>query len=504
MNLLILGAGVMQIPAIKKAKEMGHFVLCADGNSEAIGKSLCDIFYAIDIKDKNGILDIAEKFHEKHTLHGVFTTGTDFSSSVAWIAEKLDLPGIPYQVALNATDKYRMRNCFKDADVPSPGFVEFSDDMDLEGKIKNLTFPLVVKPVDSMGSRGVQRVNNLIELQESISLALKHSRTSRAIIEEFLEGDEFSLDALIVDGQVKVFGFADREIMFPPFFVEMGHTMPTNISSEDMNKVIEVFTRGIKSLGINYGCAKGDMKLNDKGAFIGEIAARLSGGFMSGWTYPYASGIDLTKGGIELALGLDLSIEKQDIGMFSAERAFISIPGIIKEIIVPYVKPKGIKDRFIGCKKGDKVVFPRNNVEKCGNIISLSDTRDNAIKIAEKDAADIVVRLEGEVWETEQFLFGKAEDFSPKAFDIDEKLFSKLDDDIESDGKVIYVSKIDKILKSRKKDWQKRTISQVLKQLDSFYKIEFVTESEIGSDFYKALLKGSLQGVLYYLDTLEI
>ena len=502
MNILILGAGVMQIPAIKKAKEMGLFVICADGNSEAEGKELCDLFYAVDLKDKNGLLELAEKFHNKHTLHGVFTAGTDFSSSVSWITEKLGLPGIPYQVALNATDKYRMRCCFKESNVPSPGFIEFSEGMDIEEKISDLSFPLVVKPVDSMGSRGVQKVSSLEELKDCVFTSIKHSRTSRAIIEEFIDGEEFSLDALVIDGNVKVYGFADREIQFPPFFVEMGHTIPSSISKENMESVIDVFTQGVKALGINYGCAKGDMKLTKKGPVIGEIAARLSGGFMSGWTYPYSSEIDLTKGGIELSLGQPVTIDKKPAELFCAERALISIPGIIKDIKIPYTLPKGIKNRFISSKVGDKVVFPKNNVEKCGNIISLAPSREKAIKLAEKDAGDILVRLEPSVWETEEFLFG--DKIVYKAFDIDDNLYSHLDDDIETDGTTIFVSKIDKILKSRKKDWQKRTINQVLKQLKQYYVVEFVDDNECGLDFYKALINGSLQGVLYYLDTLEI
>lgn len=504
MNILILGAGVMQTPAIKKAKEMGHFVLCADGNKDAIGKDLCDIFYAIDIKDKNGLLEIAQKFHKKHILHGVFTAGTDFSTSVAWIAEKLNLPGIPYQVALNATDKFRMRTCFKEKGIPSPGFVEYTRDMNLSRVVSSLNYPLVVKPVDSMGSRGVRSVDNIKQLLEAVSVAIEHSRTSRAIIEEFIDGAEFSLDALVVNGEVKVFGFADREIAFPPYFVEMGHTMPTEIDPVEIKKVVDVFTDAVLALGINYGSAKGDMKLGKSGVVVGEIAARLSGGYMSGWTYPYSSGIDLTRGGLELALGLDLTIEEDNLGKFSAERALISIPGIISEINIPQVKPKSVMDRFITCKSGDSVCFPRNNVEKCGNIISLGDSRSKAIKSAEKYAGDIVIRLESNRWETQEFLFNDSIGFMPKAFSIDSSIYSALEDCVESDGETIYISRIDKILKSRKKDWHKRTVSQVLKQLDNYYKIEFVADCNCGSEFYKSLINGSIQGVLYYLDTLKV
>lgn len=506
MNILILGAGVMQIPAINKAKEMGHFVLCADGNPAAIGKSLCDIFYSVDIKDKNGLLEIADKFHIKHTLNGVFTIGTDFSSSVAWITEKLNLPGITYQSAMNATDKVRMRQCFKEHRVSSPLYIEYSSEMDIEESISILTFPLVVKPVDSMGSRGVKRVDNLEELKLNIDDSIVHSRTSRAIIEEYIDGPEFSLDALVVGGEVHVFGFADREITFPPYFVEMGHNMPALLDSAKKSDIIRVFSDGIKALGINYGSAKGDMKLGKNGPVIGEIAARLSGGYMSGWTFPYSSGIDLIKGGIELALGLPLSIKnKKNIEKFSSERAIISIPGVIGDIVLPKKKIKGITDNFINIKKGDKVIFPRNNVEKCGNLISAGDTRNIVIKNAEKAVGDILLRLKPSVWETQEFLFNKdSNKTAPQAFDIDFSLIAMLEDNIEIDNSIIYVAKIDKVLKSRKKDWQYRTISQVLKKLKEFYTVEFVEDANYGLDFYTSLLNGSIQGVLYYLDSLEI
>jgi biotin carboxylase len=504
MNILILGAGVMQLPAIKTAKSMGHFVLCADGNRDAVGKEFCDVFYTVDIKDRSGLLEVAEKFHEKHILHGVFTAGTDFSSSVAWISEKLSLPGIPYQAALNATDKYRMRSCFNEHNVPSPQFTEYSSEMDLSEIVKKLTFPLVVKPVDSMGSRGVCRTDNIKELKDATEDAIKHSRTSRAIIEEFIEGAEFSIDALVVDGEVKVFGFADREIQFPPFFVEMGHIIPTDLDESLQNQIIEVFSKGVKALGLTYGAAKGDMKLSKNGPIVGEIAARLSGGYMSGWTYPYSSGIELTKGAIELALGQPITIEKESLGLVSVERALISVPGKIKDIDIPSTEPKNLKDKFIISKPGDDVIFPRNNVEKCGNIITCDKSRDKAVKSAEKFASEIILRLEPGNWVTEEFLYNNSRQHAPKAFDLDEKLYAQLDDSVEFDGTTFYINRIDKILKSRKKDWQKRTVSQVLKLLSKYYTVEFTEDSSCGSEFYNALTSGSIQGVLYYFDSLEI
>lgn len=505
MNIMILGAGVMQIPAIKEAKKMGLFVLCADGNPDALGKDLCDIFYPVDIKDKAGLLNIASKFHNKHGLNGVFTAGTDFSASVAFITEKLNLPGIPYQAALNATDKFRMRTKFRESGIPSPNFTEYTEDMDLLDSVEKLSFPVVVKPVDSMGARGVMRVDSVKDLKEPVLDAIKHSRTKRVIIEEFIEGPEFSIDALVVDGDVKIFGFADRKITFEPYFVEMGHTMPSNICKEDRDAVIKVFSDAVKSLGISYGSAKGDMKFGKNGPVVGEIAARLSGGYMSGWTYPYSSEVNLTKGGLELALGKPLTVsDKDNSGHYSAERAFISIPGVVSEVITPKRKSKNIKDVFIGVKKDEIVQFPINNVEKCGNVLSLGKSYDDAVKFAEKAASEIIVRLKPNVYSTQKFLFDNIRGYAPLAFDLKQDLYDFLDEDIETENGTVYITRIDKVLKSRKKDWQGRTVSQVIKMLSGFYNVEFIDEDNLGLDFYKALINGSLQGVLYYLDGLEI
>ena len=505
MNILILGAGIMQIPAIVEAKKMGHFVICVDGNPDVVGKDKCDLFYPIDLKDKEALLNMAKDFNRKHKLDGVFTVGTDFSTSVAWITEKLNLPGIPYKVALNATDKVRMRNQFKEHKVPSPNFVEYSDGMDITSIISGLEYPMVIKPVDSMGARGVRLVSDISILQEALKLAVSYSRTSRAIIEEYIDGPEFSLDALVVDGEVHVFGFADRTIKFPPYFVEMGHSIPSLATDSIKDEVIKIFSDGVRALGITYGSAKGDMKYSSKGAVVGEIAARLSGGYMSGWTYPYSSGINLIKGGIELALGQNLSITPDNNSRESSvERAIISIPGIVKDIVTPDKPPKGIRDIFLDVSIGDSKIFPRNNVEKCGSIISIDKTLQKAVKSCEKAQSEILIRLEPNNFDTQEFLFHFQENLSPLAFDIDPKLFSKLNDDVEIENGTIYIYKIDKIFKSRKKDWQHRTISQVLKILANYYTIEFTTEYKCGFDFYQALITGSIQGVLYYLDSLEI
>ena len=126
MVILILGAGIMQIPAIRTARQKGWKVYVADVNKEAPGRKYADEFLNIDIKDKPSILEAAERIKSSTGLDGVFTAGTDFSTTVAWVAEKLRLPGIPYSVSVAATDKSLMREIFRKKGVPSPDFVHLS------------------------------------------------------------------------------------------------------------------------------------------------------------------------------------------------------------------------------------------------------------------------------------------------------------------------------------------------------------------------------------------
>ncbi|MCL1931667.1 MAG: hypothetical protein FWF55_07615, partial [Treponema sp.] len=121
-RIIILGAGVMQGPAIRIARELGLCAVAADGNPDAPCASMADRFAHIDLKDKEGIEAFARSLQNDGGLAGIMTAGTDFSATVAWVAERLGLPGIPYEAALNASDKARMRSCFDKARLPSPPF----------------------------------------------------------------------------------------------------------------------------------------------------------------------------------------------------------------------------------------------------------------------------------------------------------------------------------------------------------------------------------------------
>ncbi|MCR4579941.1 MAG: ATP-grasp domain-containing protein [Treponema sp.] len=545
-NCLILGAGLMQKPAILSAKELGYKVCVVDADDKAVAISYADEFKKIDLKDKEGILEYAKNLKASEAgLAAVFTAGTDFSASVSYVCEKLDLHAHSYEAALNASIKNRMRQCFDAANVPSPDFMHLTkadlqaDDKDgmelLKKVLSKLDFPFVVKPVDNMGARGCRMVRNEKEFVPAITNAIECSRTKSAILESYMKGQEFSIDALVYDGKFIVTGFAIRHIAYEPYFIELGHTMPALLDTNTHDQLISVFALGAKALGLSCGVAKADIKFTDKGPMIGEIAARLSGGYMSGWTFPYASDLNLTKEALLIASGKapEEALSRAQPITFTpsvltanaskpydlyevpckrtaAERAWISIPGSVEYI----ENIKEYTDRAVfdvlpraTVSLGGQVDFPRNNVEKCGNVIAVSHSREAAIMAAQDAVSNIFITLKPACEKTQAFLQGYEdpceEGFPPSAYTKLSPLEeSSIKGNIPADAKV--EDFIPEVLKNseyiNKQDWNYNTILQTAQKFDLLRQHHPELPAQA---FWKSILRGGIQGAVYFSDSVK-
>ena len=531
-SILILGAGLMQRPAIESAGELNLRTFVIDANEKALCVQAADVFKKIDLKDKEEIYEYAKYLKENENLKGIFTCGTDFSSSVSYSAEKLGFHSHSFESALNASIKPRMRECFRSFKVPSPEFYSVQNDFDKAKEyVEKLGFPCVVKPADNMGARGCRLIRNSKEVDSALKAAFSNSRTNTIILEDYMEGPEFSIDALVYKGTMTITGFADRHIYYPPYFIETGHTMPSVFDEEKQLELITVFAQGVKALGLQEGAAKADIKYTKNGPEIGEIAGRLSGGYMSGWTFPYSSDFNLVKEAVKIAVGrvpdelisrrkaLDYKFPEnasnrdKPFELFivpsvhvSAERAYISIPGRIKSIEKVEASVTGeIKNLFPrDYKNGDEVDFPRNNVSKCGNSISFSDNYKEAVETAEKAASSVIIRLEADNQKTEDFLSSiesqDEKDFPPSAFSFYEKVkFLELKGIIR-EGEAVLKNvplEIEKFLSEDEKNWNYRTLKE---EAELFDKIEKNHRSIAADRFWKSLIRGGLQAALYVCD----
>ena len=540
-NIVILGAGLMQKPAILSAKEAGFHTIAVDADKNAVAVPLAHEFFQIDLKDKEGILELCKKIKAESGLAGVFTAGTDFSASVSFVCEKLGLPAHSYNAALNASIKTQMRQCFAEKGVPSPKFFKAgkadADAMLYDKIAAQMSLPFVVKPVDNMGARGCRMVRSRQEFLPAVKTAVECSRTGYAIIEEYMDGPEYSIDALVYEGKFIVTGFAIRHIKYEPYFIETGHTMPAVLSKKEHDELISVFALGARAEGLSCGAAKADIKYTAKGPMIGEIAGRLSGGYMSGWTYPYASDLNLTKQGILIATGrkpeelLKRAVKvdytpselcknlEQPYELFevpcvrtSAERAWMSIPGTVEYIEnITDFTDQAVRDVLprATVTLGGQVDFPRNNVEKCGNVIAVSADRDIAIQAAQSTVSNTFITLKPCNKKTDEYLKGSEQAdeqaFPPYAF------FKLNNEQLGCLDKLLPVpadEKVEKYLPDflntadycTLTDWNYNTIKQTVQKFDLLRPKHPQLNSR---GFWSALLRGGIQGAVYYSDTCE-
>lgn len=385
-NLIIIGGGALQVPVIEAARSMELNPIVFDMDSEAPGKALASRFIQMSTRDIDGCVREAKRLSQELSLHGVITAGTDASRAVSAIAAALELPGIRYNDAEAASNKVLMRKRLRQAGVPIPNFFSVWNLKEAREGLDELGCPAVLKPAENMGARGVIKIRNRSELAAAYRHSKRHSTTGEMILEEYMDGPELSVDALAFKGQYWMTGIADRIIDKEPFFIERGHNMPSAMSESVLQEVERVMIAGMKALGIHTGAGKGDIKVTSEGVKIGELAARLSGGWMSSHTFPLHSGVNLYQAAIRIALGEEpgsLSPQRSRIvierGLFSPAGRIVSLGGREAMISVP-----GVEEVILTRKAGSIMQELTSNIEKVGHIIASGQTLAEAEKAAEQ------------------------------------------------------------------------------------------------------------------------
>ncbi len=342
-------------------------------------------------------------------------------------------------------------------------------------------------------------------LPAAFAAAAAASRASRVIVEQYMSGPELSLDAIVHEGRVTICGIADRHITFPPYFVEMGHTMPSALDSRLLTEAVDVFARGIAALGIDNGAAKGDIKVTPQGAMVGEIAARLSGGYMSGWTYPYASGVEVTEAALEIAMGRPPNGLSPRFDRVSAERAFVSIPGRVAAVegLDEARAPSEVRDLFVLVRPGDEVRLPVNNVQKCGNVITCAESREDAVGAAERAAAAVFVRLEPANRLTRAFLAecGGFAAFSLAA-EASRAALARMPDVVAGGGDV-GILPFPEAAAETCRDWHGAGLGEAAERALALARVRVRASGGplLGGRFWRALLKGGVQGGVWAVET---
>lgn len=306
-TLLVLGAGLDQIPGILKAKEMGCYIICLDGNKNAEAKKYCDEFHEVSIKHIEQLDNFIENSLAKK-VDGVIAFGVDIPYVISYIADKLGINyTIPLLSAKLSEDKYSSKEFMQKHNISIPKYKLVNSFDDIDSFIKEFGFPIILKPIDNSASRGISLIDSYACIDEYYDYALKESLKKKVIIEKYLKGPQISTESFVINGKVHNIGFADRNYedmeRFLPNIIENGGDLPSIFMKEKHKIQVEKYLMIIaKELNIKNGIIKGDIVIHEDELYIIEFALRLSGGNFSTIEIPASTGVDFIKIAIKLHL----------------------------------------------------------------------------------------------------------------------------------------------------------------------------------------------------------
>lgn len=389
---MIVGASVLQLPAILKAKEMGLNVGVVDYNPQAIGIPYADKFYNASTMDEDAVLAASEDYKPD----GIMTLATDMPMrGVAKTSDTLHLHSINYETAVKATDKYDMIKAFKEHNVPSPWFFVADSLEELKAHEAVVTFPCIIKPTDNAGSHGVAKVYSFQELLDNYEYAHSCSRHGKVIVEEFLDGPEVSVEVMVVNSKANILQITDKITTEAPHFVEMGHTQPSRLPDATREAIRQVATSACLAIGIDKGPAHVEMKVTKRGPVMIELGARMGGDNITTHLVPLSTGIDMVGSTIKVALGEEPDITPT-LHCGSAIRYFEVPFGTIKAIenVEEAKKIPGVKQITFTKEVGEEATPIQCSNDRIGFVIAQGTTADDAVAACEKAMKMIKITIE--------------------------------------------------------------------------------------------------------------
>jgi biotin carboxylase len=397
-TLLIVSGGIEAVDAARRAKELGYYVVVSDRDPEAPGFAFSDSCLIADVYGPSETAAAAERFSRKiRRIDGVICVAADAPTTVAAVCKKLGLPGTSLETARLASDKLAMKEQFAKCGVPVPWFAPVATPQALARFAIERGRDLVIKPADSRGSRGVQRVAQVEDLDKAFRLARSHSPTDRVMAEQYLSGPQVSTESIVVDGVCYTPGFSDRNYeyldRYAPFFIENGGDLPSALSAGIQQKVKDVVARAAAALGVVNGTVKGDIVVHDGEPYVIELAARLSGGFFCTREIPLNTGVDFIGAAIKVALGDPIEageLEPKHFTPVIQRYAFpkpgkvISITGADNARAVP-----GVTELVVTAKPGDIIPPAGDKRPSAAMVLATGSSRGSAIAAANDALAQL-------------------------------------------------------------------------------------------------------------------
>jgi biotin carboxylase len=308
MKLMILGAAKAQLNTIKRAKAAGHYVIASDYNRIAVGKEVADGRWLASTFDSKATYEGALHYG----IDGIMTMGTDQPVlTVAQVAEKMHLPAfLSVETALAVTNKQVMKKIFIENNIPTIGYSLYQPGQ-FEDEVKALTYPVVVKPIDSQGQRGIYVLNSFEEVEAYYNEVIAYSREKFILVESFYENDEITVSGWVQDSRTTILTVTDR-VTFPnkeQIGICLSHEFPSKHQESYQNEIEDLTKKIVEVFGIKNGPIYFQFFIGKDGLKVNEIACRIGGAYEDEFI-PYLTGIDLLEMTINGSLGLAVDVEK--------------------------------------------------------------------------------------------------------------------------------------------------------------------------------------------------
>lgn len=391
-KLMVLAAGLLQLPVIKKAREMGYYVIAVDDDPNAPGMALANkAIVPGGLMNEEMLVTIAKDEH----IDGVIHPCSEVAMNVMGrINDELKLCGISKEIAIRSTNKYLMREAFEAYGAPSPKSILTEDSEDAWKKFCNeFDTDAILKPSRNSGSRGIAKVEKEISKEKFVSLyrrALDESRDHQVLIEQFIEGPEFSVEVIVWKGEPHVLAVTDKKTTGAPYFVELGHNQPSVYPVEIQEKLKAGAIAGCKALGLTYCAAHCELKVQNDNVYLMEIGARMGGDFISTELTHLSSGIDMVAAAIDVVLGKEPNLHPTEDKHGVCIRYFTPKPGKL----VAIENKEVLNDAHVYAaevyhKVGEMISEVKSSLDRTGHVIVTDDTVQHAIERAERLINDV-------------------------------------------------------------------------------------------------------------------
>lgn len=389
-RLLIAGGGYADIPLIVAAKKLGYHVITSGNRPNDLGHRYSDEYHAVDFSNQEAMLTLAKQLK----IDAICACCNDFSALTAsFIAEKLGLPGHdPYETTKIIHHKDKYREFARKNDIATPKAIGFTNIPEALDQLTTFTFPVIIKPVDLTGGKGISVAADIYEAKASLESAFSISRAKRVVVEEFIDGTRHGFSAFLRDGRI-VFYFSDNEHYYlNPYMVSAAST--PSIVSKEVEKSLCVESEKIaKLLLLKTGIFHIQFILKDDAPIIIEICRRSPGDLYINLV-EHATNVDYATWIVRAAAGLDCRglIHAEPKGFFTRHCVMSNRPGKVNDIIFDQTIEKNIIDKFMWWEKGDQVSDIL--IAKFGIVFLKFDTEEEMLDKTERMQELIKVKTE--------------------------------------------------------------------------------------------------------------